>query len=153
MMDKFHYKSCGLDNVYLLNGYEKCVIDGVEAVAIHDQDGLHRVIAEELIEKPAPLTGDEFRFLRIELDLSQKALADLLDVQDQTIAKWEKGQTKKVRGMADVLMRALARERLLNQQGLIYDFLCEMSRLDDQIDHHQIELRETDEGWKPTRAA
>lgn len=152
-MDRFHYKSCGLDNVYLLNGYQERVIDGVKAVSIHDQDGLHRTIAQQLIEKPAPLTGDEFRFLRIELDLSQKALADLLDVQDQTVAKWEKGQTKKVRGMADVLMRALARERLLNQHGPIYEFLCEMSRLDNRIDDQRIELRETDDGWQPTRAA
>lgn len=152
-MGRFHYKSCGLDNVYLLNGYEKRVIDGVEAVAIHDQDGLHRAITGQLIEKPASLSGAEFCFLRIELDLSQKALANLLDVQDQTVAKWEKGQTRKVRGMADVLIRALARERLLSQHGPIYDFFCEMSRLDEQLDDQEIELKETAEGWQPIRAA
>lgn len=147
-MEAFHYKSCGLENVFLLNGYEVRELEGSRAVAIHDLQGLHRAIAEQLIEKSTPLTGKEFRFLRVEMDFSQKALADLLGVTDQAIAKWEKGQTKSIPVSADTLVRLFARERLLKREGSIFEFVRDMSELDRHVDGAALELVETDQGWR-----
>ena len=69
-----HYLESGLDNILLLNGFEVRPTPYGEAVFIQDVDGLHRSIAKYLVEKPTNLTGKEFRFLRIELDLSQQAM-------------------------------------------------------------------------------
>lgn len=152
-MEAFHYKSCGLDNVYLLNGFDVRVLDGSKSVAIHDLEGLHRAIAAQLIEKPARLTGQELRFLRVEMDFSQKALGQLLGVTDQSIAKWEKGQTKKITKTADTLVRLLARECLLNRDGRVFEFVQEMSDLDQHVDGQRIELTETSKGWQPNSIA
>lgn len=151
-MEAFHYKSCGLSNVFLLNGYEIRELEGARAVAIHDLQGLHLAIAEQMIDKPAPLTGAEFRFLRAEMDFSQKALADLLGVSDQAIAKWEKGQTQSIPHGSDALIRLFARERLLLRQGSVFEFVREMSELDEHIDDSRLELTETEAGWQPRRA-
>lgn len=150
-MNGFHYRSCGLDNVYLLNGFEVRELGGSESVAIHDLEGLHRAIAEQLIEKPAPLTGSEFRFLRVEMDFSQKALGNLLGVTDQAVANWEKGQTNKIPLSADTLVRLLARERLLKREGNIFEFVRDMSDLDCHVDGAALELVETEQGWQPRR--
>jgi len=152
-MKAFHYKSCGLENVFLLNGYEVRELEGSRAVAIHDLEGLHRAIAEQLIEKPAPLTGKEFRFLRVEMDFSQKALGDLLGVTDQAVAKWEKGQTRKLPNAVNTLIRLIARECLLKREGRIFEFVRDMSELDRHVDDVRLELTETDEGWKPVMKA
>ena len=42
------------------------------------------------MDKPAPLSGVEFRYLRLHLRLSQVALGKLLDVSEQSVALWEK---------------------------------------------------------------
>ena len=147
-MEAFHYKTSGLENIYLLNGYEVRELEGSRAVAIHNLEGLHRAIASQLIEKPAPLTGKELRFLRVEMDFSQKALGQLLGVTDQAVAKWEKGQTKSIPRGADTLIRLFARERLLKREGSVFEFVREMSDLDHHVDSARIELTETEEGWK-----
>lgn len=60
-----HYTECGLDNVWLANGFTKKKTAYGEAVSITHADGLHQLLAEDLINKHARLTGKEFRFLRV----------------------------------------------------------------------------------------
>lgn len=127
----FEYKTIGLPNIRLVNGYSEFTYDGEKAVSIEDVDGLHRLIAHELVENDARLTGAEFRFLRVELDLSQSVLAELLGVTEQAVAKWEKDQNKKgIPKMADNIMRALVRERLLNENGRISQLIEHVARND-----------------------
>lgn len=92
--DTYQYLESGLDNVYLLDGFEFHHDPSGRTVTIHDVDGLHEAIARELIGKRQRLTGKEFRFLRTELLLSQAALAHALGVRELTVARWEKGQTE-----------------------------------------------------------
>ncbi len=106
----YHYTECGLDNVYLTSGFT--IIDsehygqGVSFNAIQD---LHKRIVLGVLGKPHALTGSEIRFLRIEMDKSQKELGTLLGVQDQTVSLWERG---KVMPWAESLvLRQLALER------------------------------------------
>ncbi len=87
-----HYKACGLDNVFLVNGYKVHPENG-NAVSFEDFEGLQKALASFVVDRPRLLTGAEFRFLRNELELSQKALAAVMHKTDQTIANWEKGKT------------------------------------------------------------
>lgn len=93
MSKYFHYTACGLDNVWLANGYKVKATRHGEAVAVKDVDGLHQLIANTLIDKPGRLTGKEFRFLRTQLGLSQEALGTLLDFTENAISLWERKDT------------------------------------------------------------
>lgn len=101
-----HYTDCGLDNIFLLNGFEYDEYDGEKFLTITDLDGLHRAIGLHIVlEKKAP-TGQEMRFLRTELHLSQAQLASKLGVSDQSVARWEKGHTD-IPGTASFAFKAL----------------------------------------------
>ena len=102
----YHYTLCGLDDVYLVNGYERKSTPYGDGVVVQNMDELHRAIGEHLVCSKKTLTGKELRFLRHEMDLTQAHLGDLLRVTDQTIARWEKGEVP-IQGPADLLLRAL----------------------------------------------
>ncbi len=92
--EPYHYTSSGLDNIYLLNGFTKDEEDGEPTISIADLDGLHRAIGLHIaLARKAP-SGRELRFLRNEMDMSQAELARILGVTDQSVARWEKGQTE-----------------------------------------------------------
>jgi len=143
----YHYKGAGLANVYLKNGYREVMYGDEKAVSVEDIEGLHRAIVGVLIEKTAPLIGQEFRFLRVEMGLSQLALGKLLRVSDQTVATWEKEVTKKVPGSSEILVRAFARERSLHLDGKISDFIEMLANRESAISH-QFYFQETSEGWQ-----
>ena len=108
-MKSYHYRECGLDNVYLVNGFTVDAEDGEEYVSIDDIHGLHRLIAKQIVDKTTAMTGAEYRFLRIEMNLSQKTIGELFGVDAQTVARWEKGKNELPK-MADVLIRAVYNE-------------------------------------------
>ena len=103
----YHYRECGLKQVWLRNGYRHVNTPYGEAIEIENVEELHRTIARMLLTRPR-LSGAEFRFLRRELDLSQAALAEMLGNSEQSIALWEKGRGAPK--WADRLIRALYRE-------------------------------------------
>ncbi|EKN5071291.1 helix-turn-helix domain-containing protein [Yersinia enterocolitica] len=107
----YHYTESGLTTVWLANGYHYDVINGEQFTSIDDVDGLHRLIGKILVNRCKPLVADEIRFIRVEMNMSQKVLAALLGVDIQTVARWEKGQTSLPR-TADVALRALYAESI-----------------------------------------
>jgi len=100
----YHYRECGLDNIYLLNGFMREEHDGEEYVSVHDVDGLWKAIGLHLVLEQKTLSPKEVRFLRGQMDLTQADLASKLRVDDQTVARWEKGKAK-LPGPADVALR------------------------------------------------
>lgn len=86
----YHYRECGLSNVYLINGYREIETPYGRGVSIEDVAGLHLAIAHMLVEEEPSLTGPEVRFIRKYLDLTQMQLAELLGVEDQSVRRWEK---------------------------------------------------------------
>jgi putative transcriptional regulator len=86
----YHYRECGLPNVYLLNGYREIETPYGRGVSIEDVEGLHMAIAHALVEEKPSLTGPEARFIRKLLELTQTQLAALLGVEDQSVRRWEK---------------------------------------------------------------
>lgn len=104
----YHFVGSGLPNVYLANGHTiQNDPEFGELVTIVSMPELFMVIAFRLTTKNEPLTGLEFRFLRKRMELSQPALAELLQVNEQTVANYEKGKTRDKGGPADVAIRLL----------------------------------------------
>ena len=93
MTKYLQYTACGLENVWLANGYKVKTTRYGDAVAVNDVDGLHKLIAQTLIDKPGRLTGKEFRFLRTQLGLSQEALGVMLDFSENAVSLWERKDT------------------------------------------------------------
>ena len=148
--DKFHYDICGLDNIYLANGYEVFETDEDSGISIVDVYGLHKAIAVHLCGLGRSLTGKEFRFLRIELDLSQRALGLCFDKEDQTIANWEKGNTPVPRE-SDILLRNLYMESI-NENPRVSDLINQINEIDRAMQENEtICFEERDKHW--TRAA
>lgn len=146
----YHYTSCGLDHVYLTNGFE-CheTLDG-SGVSIHALDELHQTIAMGIVTQRIPITSKEFRFLRIELDLSQKTLGSLMGKTDQMVAKWEKGESK-IPVLADKAIRDLYVESI--GESHIAGLLAELKDLDNQVNEIEFQLSETESGWSITQQA
>ena len=106
--DMLHYKECGLDNIWLANGFQFVETDHGEGVMISNLGGLHRAIGMALCKQEKAMSGTQFRFLRKEMDLSQAALAELLELKTLTVANYEKGRSKRgIPKPIDVVMRSL----------------------------------------------
>lgn len=102
----YHFTGSGLPNVYLASGFtvENDPEYG-ELVTIEKLPVLFMAIAFRLTTMKDKLSGLEFRFLRKRMELSQPELAKLLQVNEQTVANYEKGRTDA--GAADTAMRFL----------------------------------------------
>lgn len=139
----FHYTECGLKNVWLTNGYDICEIDGEKAVSISDVDALNEVIGRLLAAK-SDLNGDEIRFIRKELGLSQKRLADLLGSTEQTVSLWERrGRIPK---SFDRLIRLLYLEKI-DGNVKVQEIINRLIDLDYQHSEKLI-LSDTRSGWR-----
>ena len=79
---------------------------------------LHQMIAEQLIAQPY-LTGREFRFLRVEMDMTQREVGEYLGVGPQSVAMWEK--SPRVLLKADRIIRALFKNLPTRQIASVLD--------------------------------
>ena len=110
----YHYTESGLDNVYLIDGYTVHKTPYGKGVSIQNTEGLHRAIGKWLIAQPRPLNGAELRFIRTEMELTQRALAGIIGAEEQTLRLWEKKRDKFMPATAERLLRALYSEALGN---------------------------------------
>lgn len=91
MKDWLHYTACGLDNVWLANGFSVKETKYGRGVAIRDAEGLHKLLATHLVDKQGLLSGKEFRFLRVYLGLTQQALGKLMgNASENAVSLWER---------------------------------------------------------------
>jgi DNA-binding transcriptional regulator YiaG len=109
----YRYTECGLDNVFI-EGMNPCIDHGGEEVYhIPNPVGLHKAIAEGIVEHPKGMSGKELRFLRTEMGMTQAELAKLVHRDAQTVARWEKGTTD-----FDSAAEALVRKHAVEVLGL-----------------------------------
>ena len=125
----YHYKQCGLDNVYLLNGFKITETQDGKEVAIDDVEGLYHAIALHLCLGKANLNGKEFKFIRKLLDKTQAEIATLFKCDSQTVARWEKEQCD-LSGPAEQMMRLLYINEVSNVQKLV----AEIAELDEKAE-------------------
>jgi transcriptional regulator with XRE-family HTH domain len=101
------YRACGVDGIYLHDGFE-VVDDGYgESIIIEDAEELHKVIGLMLVQERPHLSAREVRFLREQMGKTQLELANEIGVSDQMIARYEKEDQTDVTGPSDRLLRAL----------------------------------------------
>lgn len=141
----YHYKESGLDYIYLMNGYKLHDTPYGEAFSVHDMDGLHKAIAMDIVKNRPTLSGDELKFLRVELGFSQKRLGDLVGRQAQTIALWEK-ERQKIQSGADKLIRIVVLE-MLHETPHIIELIDRINELDRNEHEDKRAFSTTDDGW------
>ncbi len=152
-MKEYHYTESGLDNVYLVNGFEITPLEnGDKEIFIHDLSGLHKAIGLNLIFKQGLLSGKEIKFIRTTFDFSQKTLGKILGCDYQTILLWEKG-SHPISKSADHLLRVLFYSYLHpEKEKLIFDLVNEIAELDAQgepsVELNKMQFREDGDQWK-----
>jgi DNA-binding transcriptional regulator YiaG len=141
----YHYTDSGLGNVYLVNGYYEKDTPYGRAISIEDIEGLHRTIGRWLVNTAKPLNGAELRFLRQELDLSQKKLGQMMGKSEQAIGRWERAPTKVIDPIADRLIRIIYAE-WMDGGGPIKDLIERLAEL-DQLEEAECTLEERNGRW------
>lgn len=116
--EPLRYEACGLDDVYLCNGFKWEQRGGQKFLRIADRDNLHRAIAQHLVETRKVFTGKEIRFIRVQMGLTQLALGEQLGTTSQSVARWEKNQCE-IPGAADRLLRIVFMVSLLNPKKFL----------------------------------
>lgn len=147
----YHYTESGLDNIYLRDGYTIHNTPYGEGVSIVDTEGLHNAIGRWLISLPKPLNGAELRFLRLEMEITQRNLAAILGTTEQTLSLWERHRNKAMPGPADRLLRALYAD-YVKTDGSVRAMLERLAEL-DQIKQPTACWHETPRGWQVEQLA
>ena len=131
--ERYHYTECGLEDVFLLNGFEWNTSPRGRTIAIKDIDALNRAIGEHLSRRKKDLNGKEMRFLRREMLMSQATLAHLLKVSEQTIHRWETGKSAFPKA-AEALIRRLYLEHGSTETETLRDSLTRIADLEERLD-------------------
>jgi putative transcriptional regulator len=140
----YHYADCGLDYVYLKNGYVEMETAYGPASGITDVEGLHQAIALHLVKYKPRFSGAEAQFLRKHLDLSQSHLGQLIGVDESSVRAWEKHR-ERITKPAERLMRALVVGKVHSVE--ISELLEQISHLNRDAYQNRLELEETASGW------
>jgi putative transcriptional regulator len=112
--------------------------------------GLHKAIGRWLISLQKPLNGAELRFVRLEMETTQRDLAAFIGTSEQTLRLWEKKPLPTAGGApgsADRLLRAIYAE-YIGGDGTVRRMVDRLSQL-NQIETAEANFRETTRGWKP----
>ncbi|MCI0734459.1 MAG: hypothetical protein L0Y38_11685 [Methylococcaceae bacterium] len=145
-MNAYHYVQCGLDNIWLRNGFEIVETSYGKSVKIDRPDQLDAAICEYLTKKAAPLTGHEFRFLRLQLDMSQKRIGELMGKEAQTVALWEKSE--QVNQEVDFMIRHIYRQTVINVRQTYVELVDYLNGLDRAELENRLTFEETENGWE-----
>jgi len=130
MTEPYHFIECGLNNIYLINGFKRIIHNFKVEFVFEDLPELYQAIGRHICTKPF-LTGAEFRFLRQELRMTQRTCSAKLGVTENMVSLWER--KAKIPKMILAIMKGL----YLEQFG--YPFLM-------------IDLLLTDETPRPDKA-
>jgi putative transcriptional regulator len=139
-----HFTDAGLKNVWLVNGFKEKDTPYGKGVSIQNVAGLTKAICRALTKKPQRLTGVEFRYLRLHLEMSQKSLAKYFGNSEQSVAIWEK--TGRVPKWADHLIRVVWIAK--NDGNTAIKHAVDRINDVDRLLNQRIVLHDTRSGWK-----
>jgi putative transcriptional regulator len=136
-----HYTQCGLDNVFLLNGFEWTSLQGgEEALRIEDIEGLHKAIAKAIVDSPEPLDAQTF------LDMAQRQVGVMLELTEDAVSLWERAKSPIPRS-ADIVLRAMAQEHC-NGNTRVSALIERFNQLDREVHEHTIQLCTREGHWQ-----
>jgi len=140
----YHYKQCGLDSVYLLNGFSEHQTEYGQAVSFKNVKELHKAISLFIIRQESKLSGKEFRFLRKELELTQEQLAKYLGFSVLEINRWE-DEKNKLNPACDRLIRLLYIEHSLGNPHVL-QLMQDLQ--ETHANNNTIRLQLKKDGWQ-----
>lgn len=140
-----HYVDSGLKNIWLKDGYTIYETEYGEGVSIHDLEGLHKIIGLNIVHKTPALKGDDVRFLRKEMDLTQNTLASILRVSEDTIRNYE--NRTQIPEPIELLLRQLYLE-YVNGNETLCELSREISRLDRELASYKREFFFDESTWE-----
>lgn len=111
-MSIYHYTECGLQNVFIKGIVPITDDDGDEVITVRFINALHNAIAEGIVNHEKGISGEELRFLRTEIGLTQAELATFVHADKQTIGRWERNENI-IDSASETVLRKIAIERLL----------------------------------------
>ena len=117
-MKPYRYTECGLDYVYLMDGFEVIKTGYGPVVQVANASKLDRAIALAIVRRQSRLTGQEVRFLRGLLDMTQAELGAALGKDAQTVARWEKDKTE-IPVTEDIAVRQIYLEKTGHHQPFL----------------------------------
>jgi putative transcriptional regulator len=147
MKNSYHYTECGLTNIFLANGFKWMKARDGNFIFIDDIEGLHKVIGHLLVTSKKDLSGDEIRFLRYELLISQNTLGKFMGVSEQTIRRWENGKIT-ITKSSETLLRLLYIEHANDREGKIATLLKKISALEEASYEKKLTFKKASRGWK-----
>jgi putative zinc finger/helix-turn-helix YgiT family protein len=111
----YRYTESGLNNVVLkgILAYKCPKCKEINPIIPRIKE-LHRIISEDLINKKSLLMGDELVFLRKEMKLKAKDLAQILGVTKVTVSRWE-NEKEQISPACDRLIRLLYGNKVFEQ--------------------------------------
>lgn len=142
----YRFRDCGLDNVFLLNGFNFQTTPYGEAMSFNNLNELHRAIARHLVNDKPKLNGHEFRFIRKEMNMTQKMLGDKIGISEQTIALWEKDKVA-IQGYGDLLIRLLYKE-WVGENIQLSKLADHLNSIETQGYGSDMYFKETKSNWK-----
>jgi DNA-binding transcriptional regulator YiaG len=101
------YTGCGLDYVILQNGFTLKTFGKTTAISITDVDALWDAIARTIVASKPTVEGQDVRFLRGKLGLTQDELAQAFGITRQAVIGWEQKRNKAVPNSPAHLLRLL----------------------------------------------
>lgn len=137
-MERYHYTQCGLDNVYLKDGFHITRTSKGNVVSIENPRGLEKAIADSLASLDRRLSARELRFMRTHLGYSQSKLAELLQVSTIAVKKWESGENP-LPGTTDTVIKTMFKEREQNMAAL-FEVLENRGSGDQETDSNDLEF-------------
>lgn len=91
--EPYRYTLGGLPRLRLIGiTVHRCPKCSFDVPSIPQIEGLHRLITLQLLRKPAPLDGEEIRFLRKRIGLSQTLFARYLQMHQESLSRIERGE-------------------------------------------------------------
>ncbi|MET3790690.1 helix-turn-helix domain-containing protein [Aquamicrobium terrae] len=98
-------------NVYIDGIAVEMDDDGDEIITIPAVNELHHIIALGIVQHEKGMSGDELRFLRTEMGLTQAELANLVHRDKQSIGRWERDEID-IDSTSEAIIRRMAIEKL-----------------------------------------
>ncbi len=126
-----HFTECGLDYVWLKNGFDLRDGPNGRSVRIKNIDGLHRAIARWIVQSPARIRGQEVKFLRSMLKLSQEGMGKAIGQSRASVARWEGEPNKVIPTGSNHWMRIVYAKKAQGDREMceLVDLLIELDEL------------------------
>ena len=97
------------------------------------------IAAVAILQKPYRLQGEELRFLRKHIDLSQEEFAKLLHVDKTTLSKWENNEDP-IGVQSDLLARAIVISRDKRLEKRAADHIRAFAKIADKQKRVRVEV-------------